>query len=50
MAKHLHISTLSRLEEMFQSAASDHFKEYWIKNVYQPVKTSIEIKTSISNL
>jgi hypothetical protein len=50
MAKHLHISTLSRLEEMYQSAASDHFKEYWIKNVYQPVKTSIEIKTSISNL
>jgi len=50
MAKHLHISTLNRLEEMYQSAASDHFKDYWIKNVYQPVKTSIEIKTSISNL
>jgi hypothetical protein len=50
MAKHLHISTLSRLEEMYQSAVNDHFKDYWIKNVYQPVKTSIEIKTSIANL
>lgn len=50
MVKHLHISTLSRLEEMYQSAVNDHFKDYWIKNVYQPVKTSIEIKTSIANL
>lgn len=50
MAKHLHISTLSRIEEMRQSAVSDQFKDYWIKNVFQPVKTSIEIKTSISNL
>ncbi len=50
MAKHLHVSSLSRLEDMYQSAVSDHYKEYWISHVYKPAKTSIEIKSSISQL
>lgn len=50
MIKQLHVSSLYRLEELYQSDVSDNFKDYWIKNVYQPLKTSIEIKLSISKL
>jgi hypothetical protein len=48
MAKHLHPSAISKLESYNQSNGNDNFKEYWIKNIYQPVKTCIEIKSSIS--
>lgn len=50
IAKHLNPLVQSKLENIFQKNHRDPAMEVWIKNVYQPVKTCIEIKSSLSQL